>query len=107
MQTDLTKMNCEIPTLTRQTNQIGEREAYLDLGHDACVVAPCSDCLIACEMNLTLIKDGTWPMVEEVKAERIAHFEALIAAGKAVSSCTGNTRFVCHAKKRRMRLSVE
>ena len=78
-----TKMNCEIPTLTRQTNQIGEREAYLDSGHDACVVAPCADCLIACEMNLTLIKDGTWYMVESVKVERIAYFEALIAAGKA------------------------
>ena len=97
----------EIPTLTRQTNQIGERAASLDRGHDACEETPCPDCLLACEMSLTLIKDGTWPMVEEVKAERIAHFEKLIAAGKAVSSCTGNTRFVCHAKKRRMRLSVE
>ena len=104
-------MNFEIPTLERQTNQIGERSASLDRGHDACETVPCSECLISCVMNLALIKDGTWPMVEEVKTERIAHFEKLIAA-KADCSCTvinkeGNTRFVCHAKKRRFRKGVE
>ena len=95
-------MNCEIPTLTRQTNQVGERDASLDLGHDGCDVAPCSECIVACEMSLALIKDGTWPMVESVKIERIAYYEKLIAAGKA-----RKTRFVCHARPRRMRLTVE
>jgi hypothetical protein len=80
-------MNCEIPTLSRQTNQIGERDPSLDRGHDKCVVEPCADCLFACEMNLMFIKDGTWPMVDSVKTERIAYYERLIAAGKARTSC--------------------
>ena len=107
-----------IPTLERQTNQIGERDASLDLGHDACETVPCPECLIACVMNLALIKDDSLPMAEDVKTERIAHFEKLIAAAKAVCkkcegscSCTvikdGKARFVCHAKKRRFRKSVE
>ena len=55
--------------------------------HSECATVPCADCLIACKMNLTCIKDGTWPMVEQVKAQRIAHFEKLIAT--EITTCGG------------------
>ena len=33
--------------LTRQTNQVGPRESYLDDNHDGCDVSPCASCVNA------------------------------------------------------------
>jgi len=97
--TELNKqMNCEI-------SQLGDRDAYIhsepreaaymDDEHSECSTVPCADCIVGCKMNLVCIKDGTWPMVEHVKADRIKHFEKLIATETTTCGGKRGTNSMC------------
>ena len=86
-------MNCEICEIS----QLGDRDvyihsepraAYMNDEHSECPTVPCADCLVGCKLNLICIKDGTWPMVEHVKVDRIKHFEKLIATAET-TTCGG------------------
>ena len=74
-----------------------EPEALVTLPdtHSECPTVPCADCLVACKMNLEFIKDGTWPMVEHVKLDRIAHFEKLIATETTTCGGKRGTNSMC------------
>lgn len=73
-------------------NEISPSDAYIHIEpredeHSECGTVPCADCLTSCKLNLVCIKNGTWPMVEHVKVDRIKHFEKLIAT--ETMSCGG------------------
>jgi hypothetical protein len=79
----LKKMSFNEPLIREPTEVL----VLLPDTHSECPTVPCADCLVACKMILECIKDGTWPMVESVKLERIAHFEKLIAT--EITTCGG------------------
>ena len=90
MESTINNMSFE-PALIRET------EALVPLAdtHSECPTVPCAECLVACKLNLACIKDGTWPMVENVKAERIAHFEKLIATETTTCGGKRGTSSMC------------
>jgi len=59
--------------LTRQTNQIGPRESYLDNDHDGCDVSPCASCV-----NGILLEMKRLDMKLPIHKERLAHLNNLL-----------------------------
>ena len=55
--------------LTRQTNQVGPRESYLDDDHDGCDVSPCASCVNAILLEMKRLESCN---------ERIAHLNNLL-----------------------------
>jgi len=72
--------NVPKPTLTRQTNQVGPREAYLGDEHEECDDEPCASCLERWECDLDALK--TLDEIDGLTAYHIARHEKMVDAGK-------------------------
>lgn len=72
--------NAPMPTLTRQTNQVGPREAYLGDEHEECDEEPCACCLERWECDLDALK--TLDEIDGLTAYHIARHEKMVDAGK-------------------------
>ena len=72
--------NIPIPTLERQTNQVGPRDACLDDGHEQCDDEPCASCLDRWEYDLECLL--CLDEIDGMTAYHIANHQKMIHAGK-------------------------
>lgn len=72
--------NAPMPTLERQTNQVGPREAYLGDEHEECDDEPCACCLERWECDLDALK--TLDEIDGLTAYHLARHEKMVDAGK-------------------------
>jgi hypothetical protein len=72
--------NAPMPTLERQTNQVGPREDYLVDEHEECDDEPCASCLERWECDLEALK--SLDEIDGLTAYHIARHEKMVEAGK-------------------------